>query len=119
MLRDRQDLVHRIDRRVEAMFHQGLVTETEGLLKLGLANNPTALQALGYRQVVEMLKGARALEMTIDLVRIRTRQFAKRQMTWFSRQIPAEWIRVEPLDSVESTTSHVMTCWERHQASAN
>ena len=50
------------------------------------------MQALGYRQAVEHLLGKRALDETIDLVKIRTRQFAKRQLTWFRRQMALEWM---------------------------
>jgi tRNA dimethylallyltransferase len=86
------ELVQRIHQRVEQMFARGLVAETEFLLSQGLAQNPTALQALGYRQVVGHLRGERTLAETIDLVKIRTRQFAKRQLTWFRRQMNLEWM---------------------------
>jgi tRNA dimethylallyltransferase len=89
------DLHQRIGTRVDDMFRRGLVAETEALLKRGLAQNQTALQALGYRQVAEFLKGMRSLPETIELVKIRTRQFAKRQMTWFRRQLPLRWIEIE------------------------
>jgi tRNA dimethylallyltransferase len=86
------ELAQRIHERVEEMFRQGLVAETELLLTQGLAENPTAMQALGYRQVVEHLRGQRGLAETMELVKIRTRQFAKRQLTWFRRQMNLEWI---------------------------
>ena len=89
------ELSDRIRRRVDEMFANGLVAETEGLLQRGLAKNPTALQALGYRQVVEHLRGERPLAETIELVKIRTRQYAKRQLTWFRRQMKLEWITLE------------------------
>ena len=88
------ELVERIHRRVEEMFRKGLVAETQSLLQRGLEGNPTALQALGYRQVVEHLRGERGLAETAELVRIRTRQFAKRQLTWFRRQMRLEWVTV-------------------------
>jgi tRNA dimethylallyltransferase len=88
------DLWKRIDARVDEMFRQGLVAETEALLNCGLEQNQTAMQALGYRQVVEHLRGKRSLAETIDLVKIRTRQFAKRQMTWFRRQLALQWIHL-------------------------
>jgi tRNA dimethylallyltransferase len=88
------ELVERIHRRVEETFRRGLVAETQALLQRGLAQNPTAMQALGYRQVVEHLRGERGLEETIELVKIRTRQFAKRQLTWFRRQMRMEWVTV-------------------------
>ena len=89
------ELSDRILRRVDEMFANGLVAETEGLLQRGLAKNPTVLQALGYRQVVEHLRGERPLAETIDLVKIRTRQYAKRQLTWFRRQMKLDWITLE------------------------
>jgi len=85
----------RIHERVDAMFAQGLVAETEALLQRGLDKNPSAMQALGYRQVVEHLRGQRPLAETIELVKIRTRQFAKRQLTWFRRQMRLDWISLE------------------------
>ncbi len=92
--RTNADLYSRINHRVDQMFARGLVTETETLLKRGLEKNQTAMQAIGYRQVVEHLAGKRSLPETIELVKIRTRQFAKRQMTWFRRQMQLQWIQV-------------------------
>ncbi|MGO8698631.1 MAG: tRNA (adenosine(37)-N6)-dimethylallyltransferase MiaA [Limisphaerales bacterium] len=88
------ELLERIEQRVDEMFRRGLVAETESLLRQGLAENPTALQALGYRQVAEHLRGKLGLAETIELVKIRTRQFAKRQRTWFHRQLRLEEVAV-------------------------
>lgn len=96
-----EDLRRRIDTRVDVMFTRGLVEETRQLLDRGLAQNKTAMQALGYRQVVEHLRGERSLPETIELVKTKTRQFAKRQMTWFKRQLEMEWIPLQPTDSPE------------------
>ena len=90
------DLHARINSRVQKMFAAGLVDETRGLLNIGLEQNHTAMQAIGYRQVVEHLRGERSLSETIELVKVKTRQFAKRQMTWFRRQLKVEWIGLEP-----------------------
>jgi tRNA dimethylallyltransferase len=96
------DLQQRISARVDVMFRQGWVAETEQLLQRGLAQNQTAMQALGYRQIVEHLRGERSLADTIELVKLRTRQFAKRQMTWFRRQLHLTWINLEPQSSAEA-----------------
>jgi tRNA dimethylallyltransferase len=101
------DLADRINVRVNEMFHRGLVEETEQLLKRGLMENPTVLQALGYRQVVEFLQGVRSLPETIELVKCRTRQYAKRQMTWFRRQLSVRWVQLEPRDTPESTSKQI------------
>ncbi len=101
------DLHARINARVEKMFTLGLVDETRRLLEHGLAQNKTAMQALGYRQVVEHLRGERSLPETIELVKIRTRQFAKRQMTWFRRQLSLEWIELKPEDAPDAVAALV------------
>jgi len=93
--RSGDDLGARINARVDAMFARGLVQETERLLGLGLEQNRTAMQAIGYRQVAELLRGERSLADTVALVKQRTRQFAKRQMNWFRRQFRLEWINLE------------------------
>lgn len=95
LFRSSECLRARIDARVEAMFKAGLVEETRELLKRGLAENRMAAQALGYRQVIDHLGGKSTLEETMGLVKTRTRQFAKRQMTWFKRQMELEWIDLE------------------------
>lgn len=96
LARTREDLVQRINARVDAMFAGGLVAETSRLLEHGLAGNRTAMQAIGYRQVVEHLQGARGLRETIELVKIRTRQLAKRQATWFRGQMDLDWLELSP-----------------------
>ena len=105
--RSTDDLRRRIDARVDAMFARGLVDETRELLKHGLAKNKTAMQAIGYRQVVEHLRGERSLAETIELVKIRTRQFAKRQLTWFRAQKNLEWIELEPDESLEKCAQKI------------
>ena len=96
------DLQTRIDARVDAMFARGLVEETRRLLPCGLAENRTALQAIGYRQVVEHLQGERSLADTLELVKIRTRQYAKRQRTWLRRQLPVTWIEVQAGETADA-----------------
>ena len=106
LAREPKYLQERINARVDKMFRDGLIAETEKLLKRGLAENKTAMQSLGYRQVVEHLRGEprkfSGLEETIELVKIRTRQFAKRQMTWFRRQLQLKWIDLSKLTAAEA-----------------
>ncbi|MGC3959393.1 MAG: tRNA (adenosine(37)-N6)-dimethylallyltransferase MiaA [Verrucomicrobiota bacterium] len=96
LARQPADLHARINARVDAMFAAGLVEETRQLLQQGLEQNKTAMQAIGYRQVVEHLRGERSLLETIELVKIKTRQFAKRQLTWFRKHAKAQWIEIAP-----------------------
>lgn len=79
----RENLHGRINRRVEAMFAAGFVDEVRGLLDRHGQLSRTALQAVGYREVIEHLDGQRDLAATIEAVKARTRQFARHQETWF------------------------------------
>ncbi len=81
--RSRGDLHERIHHRVDAMFAAGLVDEVHWLWSKARQPSTVAAQAVGYREVIAMLHGSARLDETIDLVRTRTRQFAKRQGTWF------------------------------------
>jgi tRNA dimethylallyltransferase len=99
------DLRGRVDTRVEEMFARGLVEETRQLLARGLGQNPVALQALGYRQVAEYLRGERSFPATVALVQQRTRQFAKRQLTWFRRQLELAWVPLAPGTGVEAAAT--------------
>lgn len=88
----RADLYRRIHERVLAMFDAGLVEETQQLLnKYGHSARP--LQSIGYKQVVEMLKGELDREAAITAVQQAHRNYAKRQMTWFRREPNVTWIR--------------------------
>ncbi|MCC6823780.1 MAG: tRNA (adenosine(37)-N6)-dimethylallyltransferase MiaA [Verrucomicrobiota bacterium] len=101
------DLHARINLRVDEMFARGLIVETRRCLDHGLAQNKTAMQAIGYRQVVEHLRGERSLSETIELVKSKTRQFAKRQMTWFRKQANAQWVELKPGDSLIEVRQHL------------
>ncbi len=97
----------RINQRVDIMFDSGLVTETQDLLTRGLEQNRAAMQAIGYRQVVEHLNGARDLEETISLIKTKTWQFARRQGTWFRNQLQVTKINVTPDQDIESVASQI------------
>lgn len=79
----RETLYARIDARVDAMFRAGWVEEVRGLTAVGHRLGRTAAQAVGYREILDHLAGRASLDATITTVKTRTRQFAKRQLTWF------------------------------------
>jgi tRNA dimethylallyltransferase len=105
--RNAEHLRARIDARVDEMFQRGLVEETRQLIERGLAQNPTAMQAIGYRQVVEHLRGERTLAATVELVKTRTRQYAKRQLTWFRKYVPLEWIELEAASRTDEVAERI------------
>ena len=107
--RDRADLVRRIHERVGRMFEAGLVAETAQRLTEGLRENRTALQAIGYRQVVEHLEGLRSLRATIEEVQVRTRQFARRQRTWMQGQLDLEWLEVGATETAVATAERIIS----------
>lgn len=106
--RPKPELDARIHARVDAMFAAGLVEETRTLLAHGLEQNPTAMQAIGYRQVVEHLRGERDLPATVELIKTRTRQFAKRQLTWFRRHAAAVWLDVANEEDATALAKRVL-----------
>ncbi len=91
-------LYERIHRRVERMFHEGLVEETERLLEAGYPADCKGFEALGYRRVVSHLRGDISLHEAIDLTARDTRRYAKRQMTWFRRERRIHWLAVPGQD---------------------
>lgn len=101
------DLHARSNARVDEMFRRGLVEETRRLLERGLAQNPTAMQAIGYRQAVEHLRGERPLPATIEQVKTRTRQFAKRQLTWFRKYAALKWLELGPESPAEEMARRI------------
>lgn len=92
LVMDRDSLAQRIDERVEAMFEQGLVKETQDLLEAGIRNGRTAQLALGYAQVLKMIDGEFSEEEAREDTKRATRQYARRQETWFSRDRRIQWI---------------------------
>jgi tRNA dimethylallyltransferase len=92
LVMDRDDLSERIDVRVNSMFEQGLVSEVEKLISEGLLQGRTAQRALGYSQVISYLHNELSLDAAIEETKRATRQYARRQETWFSRDSRIKWI---------------------------
>ena len=90
--RDRQDLRDRIDRRVDVMVEQGLLDEVQALLSSGLPRDATALQAIGFKQFLAVADGTAAVADAVEEVKLRSRQYAKRQLTWLRRNPDIHWI---------------------------
>ncbi|HEX4167912.1 MAG TPA: tRNA (adenosine(37)-N6)-dimethylallyltransferase MiaA [Bryobacteraceae bacterium] len=89
---DRCALYERINRRTVAMFERGLVDETEALLRAGVPSSSKALRSLGYRQALQYLRGDLSREAAVAECQLRTRQYAKRQLTWFRADTEVAWL---------------------------
>ena len=87
----RQILYDRIDRRVGVMLEQGLLKEVRDLLEDGLLEG-TAAQAIGYKELLAHFRGEMTLDQAADLIRQKSRNYAKRQLTWFRRDERVRWI---------------------------
>ena len=101
-------LNQRIHKRVDEMFNQGLVEETQTLIKKGLRNNRNACQALGYRQVLDLLDGKLDLENVVHQVKTKTRQFAKRQRSWFRNQMKCKFLEWPDEENVNSFSEQLL-----------
>lgn len=88
---DRADMREAIDRRVDAMVAQGLFDEVEALLRAGVPRSATAWQAIGYKECLRFLDGAGTREEAVEEIKLRSRQYAKRQLTWLRRDAGIHW----------------------------
>ncbi|WCN39729.1 tRNA (adenosine(37)-N6)-dimethylallyltransferase MiaA [Aneurinibacillus uraniidurans] len=93
---DRALLYERINLRVDMMIEQGLIEEVAGLLEQGYDASLRSMQALGYKEIIAYLQGHMTREAAIELVKKRTRNFAKRQLTWFRAMKDIVWFDLTP-----------------------
>lgn len=91
----RERLYNRIDLRTQKMFDAGLVEEVKRLLDAGVSPTAQAMLGIGYKEVLEHLQGKLTLQETISKVAQATRNFAKRQLTWFRRMDYIKWFTTE------------------------
>ncbi|MGO4316308.1 tRNA (adenosine(37)-N6)-dimethylallyltransferase MiaA [Agrobacterium tumefaciens] len=96
VLPERPVLHDRINRRFETMMESGAVEEVKALLALNLAPDATAMKAIGVSQIADMLAGGMSEAEVIEKSAAATRQYAKRQMTWFRNQMGPDWARIQP-----------------------
>ena len=88
---DREKLYERINKRVDIMIEQGLIEETKKILNL-YKEFPTAMQAIGYKEIKEYLDGELTKEEAIEKVKMESRRYAKRQLTWFRKNENTTWL---------------------------
>lgn len=93
---DRAKLKARINQRFERMMETGAVEEVRGLLSMGLSPDLPAMKAIGVREISALLSGSMTRAQVVERASIATRQYAKRQMTWFRNQLDDTWVRTDP-----------------------
>ena len=111
---DREDLRTRIDKRVEQMVELGLLEEVERLLSSDTDRRATAWQAIGYKQFLAVADGTATVEDALEEVKLRSRQYAKRQLTWLRRNENIFWVRWEKEPNfpagLQKATEYLLQC---------
>lgn len=106
---DRAELVERIEARFDRMLEKGALDEVRRLTELGLDPDLPAMKAIGVRELHAAMASELSFPEAIERAKIATRQYAKRQATWFRHQLGPEWLRLRPGDRVESTISQPLS----------
>jgi len=89
---EREKLYRIIEDRVDRMFANGLIDEVRGIIDQGYSPDLKALKTIGYQEVIRLLKNELSLDQTVAAVKLNTRRYAKRQMTWFRRNSEIIWV---------------------------
>ena len=107
----REDMWARIDRRVDQMMEAGLAEEVRALLDSGVPERCTAMQAIGYKEMAAALRGDGDIRAAAEQVKLRSRQYAKRQLTWFRRNSEAKKLSWGPVpnfaDVLQRSTAYL------------
>ena len=104
----RSKLYDKIDNRVEKMIKDGLVDEVRNLLDMGYNKDNIALQALGYKEIIDYILGKHPLDEAIYLLKRDTRRFAKRQLTWFRNDERVFWINVDNYSCSDNIVENII-----------
>ena len=112
---ERAQLDRRIDGRVHAMIDAGLVDEVRGLLRAGVPVDAPGLSATGYREVVDYIEGRVSLDQAIAQIQLATRQYARRQLTWFRNQIGPDALRLDATRSGSELAAAIVQAWEERR----
>jgi tRNA dimethylallyltransferase len=108
----RDQLNARLNQRSHWMFAHGLLEETQRLLALGVSPNSRPMQSLGYKQALAVIEGRLALPAAIQECQVRTRQYAKRQMTWFRAERNVQWLPGFGFDpAIAAQASELFRAW--------
>ena len=89
---DRDNLYSRIDKRVDIMVERGLIDELKRLKSMGYTQDMVSMKGIGYKEILAYLDGQYTLDEAIEKVKLESRRFAKRQLTWFRREKDTVWI---------------------------
>lgn len=97
---DRAQEIERISQRVDQMFEQGLVEEVERIFSDPQSRTWNSFQGIGYKEFNDWFSGKESLEQVREKIKIHTRQYARRQMTWFNHQMPVHWYNLKEREKI-------------------
>ena len=106
---DRAELYNRINQRVDIMIQQGLIEEVEKLLSMGYNKELVSMQGIGYKEIIMFLEGMLSLEESIKLIKQGTRNYAKRQLTWFRRDTRIKWFNIDDFISIDKLSEEIIS----------
>ncbi|MFQ5962703.1 MAG: tRNA (adenosine(37)-N6)-dimethylallyltransferase MiaA [Candidatus Scalinduaceae bacterium] len=112
--RTKEDLYQRIDNRVKTMFERGLIDEVQSLLDKPRGLGRQARQALGYKEVIQYLNGECTLDDAEEKIKLNTRRFSKRQMTWFRSFPNVQWLEADENKSSNETSEKIILELKRY-----
>lgn len=110
---DREELDRRIDARVDRMVERGFLQEVQELLDAGYSPDDPGMSGTGYREVAAHLRGELSLAEALERMRIQTRQYARRQMTWFRTQLPDAVVDLQADRPLEEKVEVIADAWRR------
>jgi tRNA dimethylallyltransferase len=117
--KDREELDRRIDARVTRMAAEGLVDEVKGLLEKGYGSEDPGMTGTGYREVAAYLGGEMTLDEALDRMRAQTRQYARRQLTWFRHQLPEGVLHIDTSQPLAVQVAEVIGRWRERSGKSS
>ncbi|WP_173471809.1 tRNA (adenosine(37)-N6)-dimethylallyltransferase MiaA [Eubacterium ruminantium] len=111
---DRKRLYDRINQRVDIMIENGLIEEVKMLLDMGYDKDLTSMQGIGYKEIIDYLNGNCTKDECIYNIKINTRHFAKRQLTWYRREKDVIWINKDEFENEEMMLKYILEIYDKN-----
>lgn len=105
---DRQRLYDRINLRVDLMFEMGLIEEVKQLISMGYSRDMVAMQGIGYKEIFDYFDGIYNLDELKVIIKQYSRNYAKRQLTWFRRDERINWVNLDEYDNIDSVVENII-----------
>lgn len=114
LIRDREEIYDRINRRVDVLVKEGLFEEVKMLREMGLSESDISMKGIGYKEVLAYFDGKYDLETAIDTIKKNTRHFAKRQITWLKRYDDMKWFDLSESKDDKDSIREIITWLEKN-----